>query len=225
MNTLRRFYLDNLLSNTSFFGKVLDIGGKKEKKRGTFRPPLSEVESWEYVNIDASTLPDYQCSAEKIPVLSDSFDVVLMTEVLEHLEAPERVLAECHRVLKERGKLIMTIPFLYPVHGDPCDFQRWTPYKINHELQKAGFLPKKINEMGGVYSVIYDLLYIHFVFGSRFGNQTYLKRIILRFFLLIMKKIVSCMEYSKINNVPQNITTGYYVYAEKNVTSFSEILL
>jgi len=108
--TFRRHYLDKFLSGTRFYGRVLDIGGKKENKRGQFRPPLDKVENWEYLNIDETTNPDYFCSAESIPVKDETFDMVLMTEVLEHLEHPELVLAEAHRVLKKKGVLVATMP-------------------------------------------------------------------------------------------------------------------
>jgi hypothetical protein len=55
MLTFRRYYVDTLLSATDFSGRVLDIGGKKEKKRGQFRPHLDQVEKWEYLNINPET--------------------------------------------------------------------------------------------------------------------------------------------------------------------------
>ena len=127
--TFRRYYLDKVLSDIKFYGKVLDVGGKKENKRGTFRPPLDKIESWEYLNIDESTNPDYLCSADNIPVDDNTFDIVMLAEVIEHLENPIAVLNECYRVLKKDGKIVVTIPFLNALHADPYDFQRWTDVK------------------------------------------------------------------------------------------------
>lgn len=110
----------------------------KDNKRGQFRPPLDKVTTWEYLNIDGSTKPDYHCSADHIPVEDNSFDTLLLTEVLEHLEEPMDVLKECFRVLKKGGKLIATMPFLYPVHADPYDFQRWTGVRLTKNLKKSG---------------------------------------------------------------------------------------
>ena len=57
MITFRRMYLDEWLERSKplMHGKVLDIGGKKDNKRGNFRPPIEKVSSWEYVNIDKIT--------------------------------------------------------------------------------------------------------------------------------------------------------------------------
>ena len=50
--------------------------------------------------------------SQDMPFPSDHFDAVIMTEVLEHLEAGirERTLAEVHRVLRAGGRLIGTVP-------------------------------------------------------------------------------------------------------------------
>ena len=156
--TFRRYHLDNLLSQIDFYGKVLDVGGKKINKRGKFRPPINNVISWEYLNTDESTNPDYIYNAEKIGLDSASFDFIVLTEVLEHLENPILALKECNRLLKKSGTLILTMPFLYGIHGDPNDFQRWTPSKFNLELTKVGFKEIEILTMGGFFAVLFDLL-------------------------------------------------------------------
>ncbi|MGD0436555.1 MAG: bifunctional glycosyltransferase/class I SAM-dependent methyltransferase [Bryobacteraceae bacterium] len=38
------------------------------------------------------------------------FDRVLLLDVLEHLRSPERILDECHRVLKPEGRIIVSLP-------------------------------------------------------------------------------------------------------------------
>lgn len=90
---------------------------------------MDKIESWEYLNIDESTNPDYLCSADNIPVDDNTFDIVMLAEVIEHLENPIAVLNECYRVLKKDGKIVVTIPFLNALHADPYDFQRWTDVK------------------------------------------------------------------------------------------------
>jgi len=48
----------------------------------------------------------------------NSFDTVILGEILEHLTHPEKVLIEAKRVLKEDGKIIITIPFGLNSHPD-----------------------------------------------------------------------------------------------------------
>jgi ubiquinone/menaquinone biosynthesis C-methylase UbiE len=55
-------------------------------------------------------LESYQCRAEKLPFKDQSFDVVILAEMLEHVPNMSVPLAEAERVLKKDGKLIITIP-------------------------------------------------------------------------------------------------------------------
>lgn len=211
--TFRRYYLDELLNCTQFYGKVLDVGGKKENKRGKFRPPLDKVDSWKYLNIDKSTNPDYLCSVDDIPIEDESFDIVLLAEVLEHLENPIDVLKECKRVLKKNGKIVITMPFLYPKHADPYDFQRWTDYKLENELKKLGFKNIVITPMGGIFAVIYDLL--HVSLGSASKNRDALKnKIIGKFIMPILAKVFKWLD-KKYEYKNKTITTGYFIEAYK----------
>jgi SAM-dependent methyltransferase len=201
--TFRRYYLDKVLSDINFYGKVLDVGGKKDNKRGTFRPPLDKVKNWEYLNIDESTNPDYFCSADKIPVDDNTFDMIMLTEVIEHLENPIDVIHECYRVLKTDGKIIVTIPFLNALHADPYDFQRWTDVKIENVFNKSGFKLININPMGGKAAVIYDLLNFSQTPAS-------LKSRIFRKMLQFSAPIFKISDKSN-----RFITTGYFIEATK----------
>lgn len=158
LTTFRRQYVDDFLSRYQFYGKVLDLGGKKVNKRGNFTPCLKSVDEWLYLNVDEKTQPDVLASAEDVPFENFSFDIILMAEVLEHLENPSSSLQEAYRLLKKNGSLVITMPFLYPYHGDPCDFQRWTNTKIEKELRTLGFDQVKVFPMGGVVAVAFDLV-------------------------------------------------------------------
>lgn len=203
--SFRRHYLDRALLETEFFGRVLDVGGKKINRQGLFRPPLDKVESWEYLNIDASTNPDYLCSSGEIPVEDNTFDMILLTEVLEHLKNPELVLKELFRVLKVNGTLIASMPFLSPVHMYPHDFQRWTKEKIKMELEKAGFKTENISPMGGIVAVAMDLVY-------KYRTSNFMHRLIKK---LIKSASPLIVFFDKRLTTRERITTGYYICAKK----------
>lgn len=63
---------------------------------------------------------------------SGSFDVVLCTEVLEHLHTPEKAMAELLRVLKPGGLLLLSTRFIFPLHDAPGDYFRFTKYGLRH---------------------------------------------------------------------------------------------
>jgi len=51
-------------------------------------------------------------NAEKLRFRENSFDVAVAAAVIEHVDSPDRMLSECHRVLKPNGILILTTPNL-----------------------------------------------------------------------------------------------------------------
>jgi SAM-dependent methyltransferase len=59
------------------------------------------------------------------------------------------VLGEIHRVLKPEGFLFVTVPFLWPLHEVPYDWQRLTPFALDQLLRDAGFKMIKIQALGG----------------------------------------------------------------------------
>jgi len=55
--------------------------------------------------------------AHKLPFKTNSIDIIRLDSVLEHLETPETVLAECRRVLKTGGLLFISFPLFYSPYG------------------------------------------------------------------------------------------------------------
>lgn len=210
--TYRRQILDELLLKHQHLmkGRVIDIGGRKKGRRGSFTPPMLQVHSWEYVNIDKNTDPDFLCNAEDIPVESETFDVALLCELLEHVENPEKVLKETQRILKKGGALILSIPFLYPIHADPEDYQRWTSTKLRLILKSLGFSDIIIIPMGGIGAVLHDIIQIAIV------NKTK-NRFLLKISLILLRLTRSMFRLIDILlDTKHIITTGYFVTAIKS---------
>lgn len=83
---------------------------------------------------------DYHCDATAIPVRDGEFDVVLCTEVLEHVPEPIRVIRELARVLKPGGKCILSAPLGSWLHQEPFHFYGgYTEHWYARFLPAAGF--------------------------------------------------------------------------------------
>lgn len=65
---------------------------------------------------------DYVSDVCKIPVPDQSFDVILCTEVLEHVPYPIDALAEMCRIVKLGGTLLITAPLGSGLHQQPYHF-------------------------------------------------------------------------------------------------------
>lgn len=59
---------------------------------------------------------------KKLPFKDQSFDTVIMSGVIEHLENPMKALEECKRVLKEDGRLLLETPNPYFIPVIISDF-------------------------------------------------------------------------------------------------------
>lgn len=101
---------------------------------------------------------DVQAAGTALPFQAESFDVVLCTEVMEHIAEPKLLVQEIHRVLKQGGHLILTTPFLVPEHEAPYDFFRYTRYGLRHLLQQASFQVTSIEPFAEMFGVLLSFL-------------------------------------------------------------------
>lgn len=63
--------------------------------------------------LELHTLIEYpQFDMLNLDIESESFDVVVHSDTLEHVPYPERALSECRRVLRSNGKCIFTVPVI-----------------------------------------------------------------------------------------------------------------
>jgi len=91
---------------------------------------------------------DYQLAGDaRVPEKDAQFDLVLSTQVLEHVPEPQVYLSECFRLLKPGGSLFLTTHGVFEDHGCPYDFQRWTADGLDRDLLKAGFQNRRIRKL------------------------------------------------------------------------------
>ena len=104
--------------------------------------PLFEPLTAQYIGVDlpGNQQADVHLSPRGETFLEDDLaDVVLSTQVLEHVENPGAYLRECNRILKPGGLLIISTHGYWMYHPDPTDFWRWTSSGLSKILQAAGF--------------------------------------------------------------------------------------
>lgn len=103
-------------------------------------------ENWAYEHLD------YVSALDKLPIPDATFDAVLCTQTLEHLEYPRECVAELSRVLKPGGKLYLTAPMSHPEHQMPYDFFRYTSFGLKSVVSKAGFQTIELLPFGGIFT-------------------------------------------------------------------------
>jgi ubiquinone/menaquinone biosynthesis C-methylase UbiE len=97
---------------------VLDIGcGRSATFLRSIAPQISQGVGIDYKvneNIEIANIKvQKQILDKNLPFADNSFDVVTMLAVLEHIENEQEILSEVHRVLVPNGKLILTVPSIW----------------------------------------------------------------------------------------------------------------
>jgi len=82
--------------------------------------------------------PDVFADANLLPFADASIDSAVMLEVIEQLRAPQVGQREIHRVPAPGGCAPASMPFPYPVHDAPLDYQRMTEHGLVRDMQAAG---------------------------------------------------------------------------------------
>jgi len=143
-----------------FSGRLLEVGCGSKAKALLVGDRVDQ-----HVGLDHGGSPhdlekiDVMASAFAIPFAEASFDCLLSTAVLEHLEEPQTALEEACRVLKPGGYALYTVPFIWHLHEEPRDFFRYSRHGIEHLFQKAGFSIEEITPLAGFWITV----------GSEFG--------------------------------------------------------
>lgn len=143
----------------SLHGTVLDVGCGHQPYRSllTGAPGVER-----YIGLDLPPTryqrPDLVWEGTAMPIRSGSVDVALATELLEHVPDPEPLLEEVCRVLRPGGRLLLTVPFLWPLHDVPDDELRYTPFRLERVLREAGFDEVDLHATGGWDASLAQLL-------------------------------------------------------------------
>jgi SAM-dependent methyltransferase len=148
-------------------GVLLDVGVSEAPYRELFAPYVAryvgleyppsildkQPEMWEIlerVKIPVQVFGD----GSRLPFRDASVDTVLSTEVLEHVPRPELLVREMARVVKPGGKLLITVPFIQPLHELPSDFYRFTPSSLRLYAEHAGLEVLSITPRGNFAAAI-----------------------------------------------------------------------
>lgn len=129
-------------------GTLVDVGCGNGRLRSELPPAVR------YIGVDYPATvalgyvgtADIYADAARLPIAAGSVDVVTLLDVLEHLRDPASAVAEAGRTLRAGGKCLVHVPFLYPLHDEPHDYQRWTCHGLRNLFSSAGFAVTEISE-------------------------------------------------------------------------------
>ena len=111
----------------SLSGDVLDVGCGYKPYR-SWIPGAAR-----YFGIDVFDGPEVDAviePGEPWPVRDAEFDVVLCTQVLEHVGDLELTVNELIRAVKPGGTVVISVPFMFGEHNSPHDYRRFSRHGI-----------------------------------------------------------------------------------------------
>lgn len=133
-------------------GDLLDAGCGTMPYRSHILPRLASYTGFDIERrAPEVTIGDVQ---QMTAVGDGTADVILCSEVLEHVPRPEAALAEFRRVLRPGGTLILSTPFLARLHEEPHDYFRYTRHGLVTMLAQTRFRVQTIEPTGGLFSFL-----------------------------------------------------------------------
>ena len=127
-------------------GRLLDAGCGNKPYAPWYEPLVDSSYALDAAPLDGVDVVGY---ADRLPFAGETFDTVLCTEVLEHVQDAERAASELFRVTKPGGTVLVTVPYLYPTHEPPYDMRRFTHYGLRDLMERHGFEVLDVEAKGG----------------------------------------------------------------------------
>jgi SAM-dependent methyltransferase len=185
-------------------GVLLDYGCGGQPYKLVFEPYITK-----YIGADVTAASGIVLDIEldvnrQAPLPNESVDTILSTQVLEHVSDFQSYLADCARLLRPSGRLIISVPMQWRHHEVPYDYWRFTKYGLIRSLESAGFGIVDLRPCGGVYSLLGQIFLSHF--STRRKSSPFVNRIINRLALWLDKKMMDAED-----------TLGWMCIAEKQL--------
>ena len=143
-----------------------------------------------------------------VHVKKEKYDYVVIVEVLEHLHLPHLAISNIYSLLNHGGKIILTVPFIFPIHERPYDYFRYTKYGL--EFLFKDFSNLQIKERNSWLEAI-NVLFVRLVMDHNVISRVFAQFVIILAFI----NFPFVWIFSKILKT-DFITTGYLLTAEKD---------
>lgn len=172
-------YLESHLRSLDPLGRVLEVGCCAGHYLQQFIGRADEVHGLDMsisalrrCHTDNPGIKNVQGDGLQLPYADGSFDLVLMQDVLEHIEDDVATLRGLHRVLRDDGMFFVCVPaymFLYGHHDKLFGHvRRYTRGELRGRLEETGF---KIVRASYFQSPFLAPLYVKRRFGKKDGDD------------------------------------------------------
>jgi SAM-dependent methyltransferase len=154
-------YLFKYINKEKTPNNVLDVGCGYMPHYALFKDKL---DYFNYVGVDWANSPhkdnnvDYLFNLNEPLNIEGSYDVILLMDVIEHLQNADILLSSLKKNLNEIGFMYITVPFYYWIHEAPYDYNRYTIYQLKNILNRNSFEIVDYKIVGGFGTTLIDLI-------------------------------------------------------------------
>jgi len=134
--------------------KILDAGGGLQD-RGSL---ISQLGRRTVLDIESGPGVDVVGDIHHLPFPDQSFDLITLFMVMEHLYDPLQAIQECRRVLKKDGILLATTVQYWHGHAHPHDYYRYTRGGLEYIFTQAKLPIRQIWSLGGPWLVLFHVI-------------------------------------------------------------------
>jgi len=161
-------------------GTLLDLGCGEKPYAKSLNGAVEHYVGLDYEGSNALPHADIIGRADLLPIQDNCMDSVLCTQVLEHVEEPSVVIGEIHRILKNGGHALISMPFMWNIHMEPRDFFRFSRFGLQHLFQKNNLRIVELIELESFWITWLQLL-VNYVQIPTAQNKNILFRFVGRF--------------------------------------------
>lgn len=132
-------------------GPVLDVGCGEQPFRDAIRTAGCRYVGMDVVQNAAGTVDAIgalDALPEPWPLPDGRYPLIVCTEVLEHVSRIDAAFANLRRLTAPGGAVVLTTPFVFPLHMEPFDYQRLTVHGLARLAGANGFRVERLDRLG-----------------------------------------------------------------------------
>lgn len=193
-------------------GRLIDLGCGKAPLFFKYKQHVASVTCVDWGNtVHKNDHLDMECDlTQRLPFDDATFETIILSDVLEHIPEPALLWEEMSRILSPGGRILMNVPYFYPLHEIPYDYYRYSCYALRRFAENHGFEVLQLQATGGSPEILADIVAKHLQFMPLVGG--FAARLIQTVTLLFIRTRVG-QKLSSLTS--ERFPLGYSMVAQK----------
>ena len=197
-------------------GRLLDLGCGKVPLYLAYKAYVTDNTCVDWGNtLHGNKHLDVECDlTQRLPFENETFDTIILSDVLEHIPQPELLWMEMSRILAKGGKILMNVPFYYWIHEHPHDYYRYTEFALRRFVDLSGLCLVRLEAVGGAPEILTD------IFAKNILRVPKLGRTLAAVAQWLTGSFIRTGVGKRISDATkENFPFSYFLVAEKQTTS------